>query len=65
MASEGPGTSGVLNWIDIDWSAVTVMVFAAFGLVALIRGLMWLTRDGARRFRYWPEVVLVAGVCAL
>jgi hypothetical protein len=49
----------------IDWTAMTATMFAAFGLVMLVRAVAWLIRGGGRRLRYSSEVVLIAGVCAL
>lgn len=55
----------VVAWADVDWTAVTAVVFSVFGLVTLVRAVAWLIRGGGRRLRYWPESVLIAGVCLL
>ena len=45
-----------------EWA---VLLLGPFGVVTLLRTVIWLIKSGAHKFRYWPETALIVGVCLL
>ena len=49
----------------VDPETALALFVALFLGVSGIRFLIWCARGGLRRFRYWPEVLVTAGACAV